>query len=777
MYTDGTLGYMLQGVSQQPTRVQPEGHVRVCENMLPDPDTGLTSRPGGALVGKFADIPTDTQASTILIDGKEVRVSYSNGYLSLQGYDGTAYTVTDPDSKLAYVGSDMTFYTIDGDIFCVNKDTVVESTVLTTDAITNWGYVYSLGGEFSHIYTVTITYDDGTVIYAKYKLPDADGTDDAEGTSGPSIVGILFNMLNNHPNKKAGTTMEVKDEVMYIRSTTADTFTITARDGNAVSTLKASSGTAESFADIPRYGAEGFVVKVVGESGSTADDVWLRFKVTRGANLGEGFGYEGVWQETVDPEAEVGFAPDTMPHALVPDEELPNTYVFNTVNWFERRVGTGLTNPLPNFVGKKIRDLGEFQSRLWVVAGGYFCATRTDETRDFFRKSATTLVATDPIDIKSNNDEGVSLDYGVAYDKNLLLFASNGQFIITGSTSIQPLNASMAKTTNYEMSTGARPVVAGQTVMLPYKAARYSGVNEMYPSSDLESNAIDSITKVVTKYIEGEIIDMASSANARVVVCATDAKPQSLYMYNFLWENNSKVQSSWHEWKMPDAVDHVFMRNSRLFVWLRDGEVLRLLEYRLDKPVDDMGYHSCLDYKHVVTGNPIVMDRADYAFTGTVDSDTYTAGRTVSPLTIAETAPGEWTYMFYDPPATMLAGVVFNTRVEPVEPIAKDWRGNKKVADVVYVDKYVVDFVDSGPITAYMDNIYRGGEVAVLDNLAFPQDDDPEDALAVAIKSGTFEVPWSEEAKIGKLILQTTSIQPVTYVEVRWYGQTLKGQN
>jgi len=776
MYTDGTLGYMLQGVSQQPTRVQPEGHLRVCQNMLPDPDTGLTSRPGGAMLGKFTDIPDGTKAHTILIDGKEVRVSYADGYLSLQGYDGTEYTVTDPDNKLSYVGDDMTFYTVDGDIFCVNKATVVELEDITGDSITNWCFVYSLGGEYNTTYTVTITYSDGSTMEAEYTTGDAEGAS-AKEASADDIIESLFTALDASPNKKVGTTLQWQDEVMYIRSTTSDTFTITAGDGSAVSTLKASSGVVDTFADVPRYAAEGFVLRVGGESGSTADDVWLRFKVTRGAALGEGFGYEGVWHETVDPEAEIGFDVATMPHSLTQDPEDPGTYVFGTVDWFERRVGTGLTNPVPNFVGKKIRDLGEFQSRLWVVAGGYFCATRTDEPRDFFRKSATTLIATDPIDIKSNNDEGVSLDYGVAYDKNLLLFASNGQFIITGSTSIQPLNASMAKTTNYEMSTSARPVVAGQTVMLPYKAARYSGVNEMYPSSDLESNAIDSITKVVTKYIEGEIVGMASSANARVVVCFTDAKPRSLYVYNFLWENNSKVQSAWHEWLMPDDIDHVFMRNSKLFLWLREGSVLRLLEYRLDKPVDDPGFHSCLDYKHVVEGNPIVLDRPDYKFTGTVDSGTYYAGRTVTPLTITEDTPGEWTYTFYDPPATMLTGVVFGTRVEPVEPIAKDWRGNKKVADVVYVDKYVVDFVDSGPITAYMDNIYRGGEVEVLNNLAFPQDDDPEDALAVAIKSGTFEVPWSEEAKIGKFILRTDNIQPVTYVEVRWYGQTLKGQN
>ena len=89
---EGTLGFTLQGVNQQPERVQSEGHVREQINLLPDPNTGLTSRPPTLLQHTFTTIPANAKISTVLLEGDlYLIVTYDNagtGVIRVFGYDG-----------------------------------------------------------------------------------------------------------------------------------------------------------------------------------------------------------------------------------------------------------------------------------------------------------------------------------------------------------------------------------------------------------------------------------------------------------------------------------------------------------------------------------------------------------------------------------------------------------------------------------------------------------------------------------------------------------------
>ncbi len=775
----GSLGFMLQGVSQQHARVQPEGHVKGSVNLWPDPVSGLTSRPQGSLLYSGASVPANSRATTVLLKGEPVRIGYGPGYLALTGYDGTEYTVLDPDTSLPYIGTDMVFFSVNDEVVCLNRETVVVSNTPVEAAIISWGYFYALGGEFSRTYKVTITYTiDGTIAIATYTTPDGSSPGDADKTAADYIVAQLRVSLLAHPNYKITTQVGVTGEVAYLSDPTT-TFSITSADGSAASILKSGFAMAKTFADVPRYAREGSVIKVTGETGTVTDDVWLRFNADNTTLVGDGFGNAGVWEEWYDPFDTAGFIPSTMPHILTPHATLANTYELLQGAWFNRRVGGSLTNPLPSFAGKAIKDVGEMQGRLWFLAGGFFCASRTDDQRDFFRKTNTVVLATDPIDIKNTNDEDVSLEYGIPYDKNLLLFAKNGQSVITGGSSITPTNASMSKTSNYEMSTGCRPTLAGSTIMLPFESRVYAGINEMLPSTDLESNAVESITTVVPKYLSGKVLELTSSANARVLAVRTDSADHKIYLYNFMWEGSTKVQGAWHEWVMRDPVDHVYIRGGSLFAWTRTAAGIRLCDHRLDRPaLPGLEFHPSVDYSQIVSGYTVTLDRDDYAFIGVTDGADYQAGRRVTPEDIVELGPNSFEYTL--PPGageTHLAGVVFETELRPPQPIYKNWRGVIDIAATVIVAKYMVDYVDSGAIAAYMDNRYRGGIAFVLDNNTFPTDNDPDDNYGVAVRSsGSFEIPWNEDGTIGQLVLRSNDIQPTSYVEARWYGHVYKGK-
>lgn len=779
MNQDGTLGFMLQGVSQQPERVQPEGHVKLQRNLLPDPNRGLISRPGTTENAIFSAVPEGGSNTTVLLAGELYFIATSAGAISVYGYDGTEWTIADPDTLVGYFGNNCAAYATNGEIFVVNRDTVVATETPTFDGIYNWGYAYALGGLFSRTYTLRLRYSDGTTAIGTYTTPDGTGVGDADDATGTNIMAEIITSLQAHINYKAGnTTIQVSQGYASIRVTTF-TFTLVADDGENNLTLRAGVSAANTFADVPKYAQHGAVIRIVGAVGTFADDVWLRFfSDTPGATVGSNFGLPGVWRETFDPDSRLGFDLDTMPHKLVPNYGT-STFTIAHGDWESRRVGNNDSNETPSFVGGTISDIGEFQSRLWFLSRGNFITSRTNERADFWRESAVNLLSSDPVDLSTAGEEESDLTWGVPYDKNLVIFSSGGQFFVDGETSFTPSNASIVRTTKFEMSKNAKPVVAGDTVMFPYKSRLFSGVNELRPSSELLSNRVDSLNKVTPRYIRGEIIGMSSAGNAKIMLVHTDAVgyENALWVYNFLWDNESKVQSAWHEWYMPEDVAHVYVSEGVVYLWTRAPFGLRLSELRPDIPEDDVGFHACMDFKQMVESDDVLLTRNDYKFVAASDEGDYEIGRVVTPASVV--AEGDdFRYTFSEgAPVDLLAGVVFSTELIPNKPIAKDWRGNKKIGARIVLHKYVVDYTDSGEILAYMDNIYRSNDrIFVLGSGVFPLDDSPEDTFGTTISTGSFDVPWGEDASLASIVLVSNSVQPVTYVEIRWYGQVYVGK-
>jgi hypothetical protein len=778
--SNGTLGFPLQGVNQQPERVQQDGHVREQINLYPDPNAGLTSRPATVLLDTYSSVPANANINTVLLDGElYLLATYEDadtneGVVRLFGYDGTEYTVTVEAGTEDYFKGQTIAYATDGKVYIVNREVVVATDVPTFTDNYKFGYAYSLGGQFSRTYKITLTYDDATVAIGEYTTPDGDVAGDAEKTAANYIIDELMADLQLDANFKVSTLIDIAEEVAWIRDASFD-FDIIASDGANNEVLRAGVSDAKTFTDVPRFAPHGAIIRVRGDTGTLDDELWLRFTSDTTTTVGDGFGVSGAWRETTDPDALLILDNDTMPHVMTIDKALGTADV-GRGEWEGRQTGTTVSNPQPSFVGKTISDIGEFQRRLWLIAGGSFIASQTDKPLDFWRSTVATQLATDPVDIKTSGEEESFLLYGVQYDTNLIVFSKAGQFLIDGSIGITSGTANIVRTTKFEMSTKARPVVAGDTVMFPYKFRIFSGVNEMQPSSEITSNSVDSLNKVTQKYIRGEIIGLASAGNSKILIARTDNDPRLVYVYNFLWNGNQKVQSAWHKWTFAEDLIHAYVEEGVVYLWFRNDTSTSLCALRPDKPLDfDLPYAVCMDMVREVTGPTVTLDRDDYTFVCVDENDDYAAGRPVTPDTVVE--DGEWwEYTFPDfAPTGMIAGVVFDTEVQPNAPISKDWRGNGRHQDMIVVSEYIVDFEDSGEVEAYMKNVYRSpDDIFMVSSARFPTEDSPVDGFGTTITSGSFSVPWGDDQFTSALVLRTRTPQPVTYVEIRWRGQVFK---
>lgn len=77
---------------------------------------------------------------------------------------------------------------------------------------------------------------------------------------------------------------------------------------------------------------QGYTVKVIGNSGSDADDYYVSYDAT-----------DNVWKECARPGILAGFNNSTMPHTLVRNAD--GSFTIKEVSWDERKSGMMTQTP------------------------------------------------------------------------------------------------------------------------------------------------------------------------------------------------------------------------------------------------------------------------------------------------------------------------------------------------------------------------------------------------------------------------------------------------
>lgn len=793
-----TLGFLLQGVSQQQPKVRSSGQVTEQVNWLSDVNRGLTTRPATERLGALPVITSaDSKSATVDINNVLYRVVLADGAVpKVFAYDGTQKTVNNPDTAQAYVSTNAAVYTYDNTVYITNRDKIVGITAdtYTSEVTTNWGYVYCLGGVFTRNYTVNLTIG-ATTVTAHYTTPDGLTAGDADLTTADHIIGELKTNLEAALVTAAitGVTITQHENFLRITNLTHTLTTISCRDGEGGILLKGDVAKARTIAELPKFSAHGDYMYVYGAT-SIADDFWMRFEIA-GSSIGADFGKVGAWKEYFDVDNPVTLDAATMPHILV--LETDGTFTFRKNTWEHRRVGNEDSNPTPSFVGFSIRDIREFQGRLtFATSGATVVMSRTDYPKDFFRKTATAGAASDPVDERATMEGTTAFDWLVPFDRDLFVLASNAQYILSGANAITPTNAGIVLATNYNMSSEARPQPTGRTLLFPFKGRAYAGVNEYFTGSNYASTSVDNLTKTASKYIAGEIKEIVSSSNEGIALFLTD-NPESqgyIWVYKYLWEFDKKTQSSWSKWRFPGNVRHCYSYRGDLYVWLAltayDVEVEEVvLRLNLDNQRQgDIGYTCILDDLRTVVFNgsgkqTITTKSVDTIFFVVPTDTSNMPASVIIPNTVSAVGGGdpslEASYTFdlderdWLRAGTLYYGIPIKRYLDPSPPIARKFDGSPRSDVQLVIRAYYIDYVDSGKFTASMLSMYRG-DADMANTEWFPMDDDPAHPFQENVRTGTLQVPWGEYAALADLRVYSDDIRPTTIQEIRYEPEALK---
>ena len=116
--------------------------------------------------------------------------------------------------------------------------------------------------------------------------------------------------------------------------------------------------------------------------------------------------------------------------------------------------------------------------------------SRAGEFFQFFPETVTTILDSDCIDANVSHVKVSNLRHAIPFNKELLLFSDQTQFVLAGANILTPSNIVINATTEFESSLEAKPVSAGRNVFFAFNKGSYAGIRErerLFPNSNPQS--------------------------------------------------------------------------------------------------------------------------------------------------------------------------------------------------------------------------------------------------------------------------------------------------
>lgn len=538
----------VNGVSQQPFTLRLNSQGEVQENGLSTVSQGLKKRPPTQHLKKIQSSPlANCFIHTINRDQTERYIAVvTNGDLKVYGIDGVEKTVAFPNGKTYLNASSpstsFSAVTVADYTFFVNKGITVTSGSTTIASRPYEALVNVKAGNYGKGYKIII---NGSTV-ASYTTPDGSTSSEVNNISTDYIASALTSSLaSNGITSANGWTVSRDGSVIYIAKSSAD-FSIRTEDGFNSAGMVAIKGSLQKFSDLPANpSVNDFVVEITGSGSGEAstapfDSYYVKF-VTRNGSSGV-----GVWKECPKPGIAAGLDAAKMPFVLV--READGTFTFKQSTWKSRIVGDDTSNPFPSFVGRTISDVFFYRNRLGFLSDESVIFSEAGEYFNFMRTTVTQLLDSDPIDVNASHTKVSLLKHAVPFNKQLLLFSEQTQFVIEQNELLTPKSVGLKVATEFPANIVAKPVGIGKNVYFAVEKGDWSALREYYADlNNLTNDSLD-ITAHLPKYIPSSIFKIAAAPNEDVLVALTSKDPNAVYVYKYFWANNDKLQSSWSKW-------------------------------------------------------------------------------------------------------------------------------------------------------------------------------------------------------------------------------------
>lgn len=353
------------------------------------------------------------------------------------------------------------------------------------------------------------------------------------------------------------------------------------------------TGTVQRFEDLPT-GTTGDLYKIAG----TSDTSFAPYYVLKKA--------DGTWDESRAPAMVNAIDPFTMPHALVRKSD--GTFEFAPFCWKPRAIGDTSSNPEPPFVGRAIRDVFFYQSRLAFLADESATLSVTGDYGNFWRRTVVDYLDTDTISVSPSTTDVALLDYALPFSDGIMLFSEQRQFALSnGTAGLSPTSIEINPVTDYTLAPGVRPIPYADQVYFATAEGGYTSVQEYTRLDGRDARTAADITAHVPGLIPAGVTQLIplKGLNGLVTVNANSATPSQMNAYQFFWDGDKKIISAWRRWSFGagSVVSGGFSSGLLSLIVKRDDKAyLETMDMRAGAVSDEQDHMMHLDRQVTLDG-------------------------------------------------------------------------------------------------------------------------------------------------------------------------------
>lgn len=235
--------------------------------------------------------------------------------------------------------------------------------------------------------------------------------------------------------------------------------------------------------------------------------------------------------------------------ALLPGLGAP-TYPASTV-------GDADSSPLPFFITRQITYLGVFQDRLVVGCGAVVRFSRIGDYLNFFRTSVLTVFEDDSLEMLSQGSDDDTLRYSVIYDRDLVIFGTKRQYVISGRSALTPTSANMQVMSAIPNAAQVPPLAVSSYVFYGQQGDTAGSVYQIQPGAITDSPESYIQSSQIDTYMGGQIIELADWPKPSHILVRTTGDRSTLYLFSYLDKTayqGGRVQSAWHKLSFDAAL-------------------------------------------------------------------------------------------------------------------------------------------------------------------------------------------------------------------------------
>ena len=771
MQVEGVVPNMINGVSQQAPAMRLPSQGEISDNFYPLVADGNVKRPPTRHVADLiASLPETTFTHLIFRDEVEkyLLTVAPGGVVRIWDLDGSQRTVTAQDqTALNYVITGITnpreqlsALTVADHTFIVNKTMVVEESATLSPSWPFEALVNVAAGNYGKTYNIVL--NGG--LAASYATPDGGSAAHSYNVDTVYIASELYNDLTASLSAPTWT-WGLYHSTLYIRNNSND-FTISTQDGYSGRNMKDVKREVQEFSDLPLYGPDGTVIKVIGTDNTAFDDYYVKFHKGTYAST------QGVWKECIAPNTPVGLKASTMPHIIVRNND--GTFTLQRATWDERKAGDVASNPPPSFVGQKIEQMFFHRNRMGILTAENAVLSESGGFFNFYRTTMTALLDTDPIDVAAAHVKVSLLKHAVPFQDVLLLFSDRTQFRLTGDELLTPKSVSIRPLTELDSAPKVAPVVSASSVYFPATTGGSTQVYEYFMDKQFETADADAVSAHAASYIPGDVRRLVASPSLDLILVLTDAEPSSLYLYKYYWNGQEKLQSAWCRWLFDGAtriVDVGFDKTDLVLILVRNGR------WFMERIACESGQHEMfhLDRRTVpTTSYDPIADRTTYTFP-------YNPESCILVTSPADATPGEelkvedrttTALICNGPPRSTYGGRVVRSRYR-FSPFFVRQENGVRQDGRLQIRHLRIAHTDTAYYTVEVTPIGRPTQVYIFSSR---QVDDPETRVSeMHVEDGNFSVPVLSRNDRVTIDIVSDTWAPCAFTGAEWRGTFNKG--